>query len=482
MATAAGVQPNSDWPLSNPWPWLLAGVTALAGGFLWMRLAGADGTPVRGLLLCLGLLAVGVGLCLRWRSGDVSFLSRLSPSGRQRALLGLVLFFALLAVGVTVLLVGNALGTLALPWETSELVWLWLAVAPWSAAWVLWCVQGRAAGAVSARAEGAALLTLAAFGLFLACWALYDPQQPLDWDSGRLVLGVGALAAYVGGVIAAGSTRVRKILVSALILLHLGAIATAVTAAQPGPYLAAVVWSRFYGPYLEFMYLNNAYRFYSPEPAPSWQIWYRVEYHDGKGHVESHWIIMPDIDKEGKTNYALQLQFQRRLMHTEHLRTTPVSLRPRIEWGLSGIPNHPDPTVSKGQEPEVASKLALASFARYVTALPHPTKPNLKASAVKIYRVQHRMIQPTDLIQGRDPKDLTLYLPYYMGKYSADGTLLDPNDPYLYCLLPTVRENWNDPNSPILIYAFKHAGDVNDWVRQPKGGTPLRQPLGPPGK
>ena len=58
MATAEGVTPHSDWPLSNPWPWLLAGVAALAAGFLWMRLLGPDDLPVRGLLLLLVLLAV----------------------------------------------------------------------------------------------------------------------------------------------------------------------------------------------------------------------------------------------------------------------------------------------------------------------------------------------------------------------------------------------------------------------------------------
>src|SRR5262245_32256713 len=120
MATVEGVPAHSDWPMSNPWPWLTAGVAAIGGGFLWMRLVGPDGSPVRGLLLVLGLVAVGVGLSLRWRAGDVSFVAQLSPQGRQRAFLALAAVFALIAVGVTFLLLGTAMRTLTLPWQTVE--------------------------------------------------------------------------------------------------------------------------------------------------------------------------------------------------------------------------------------------------------------------------------------------------------------------------------------------------------------------------
>src|SRR5262249_32506196 len=34
-------------------------------------------------------------------------------------------------------------------------------------------------------------------------------------------------------------------------------------------------------PYLQFAYLTNAYRFYSPEPGPASLLWYYVEYSDG---------------------------------------------------------------------------------------------------------------------------------------------------------------------------------------------------------
>src|SRR6266545_3101057 len=70
----------------------------------------------------------------------------------------------------------------------------------------------------------------------------------------------------------------RWMLVGVLLVVHFGGILIAVTASPPGPWVAMQLWARFYHPYLEFMHLNNAYRFYSPEPFPSTQLWFRVEY------------------------------------------------------------------------------------------------------------------------------------------------------------------------------------------------------------
>ena len=57
--------------------------------------------------------------------------------------------------------------------------------------------------------------------------------------------------------------------VSVLILVHFTAITSAVLANPPGPWVAMQSQHLIFRPYLAFMYLNNAYRFYSPEPGPS---------------------------------------------------------------------------------------------------------------------------------------------------------------------------------------------------------------------
>ena len=84
---------------------------------------------------------------------------------------------------------------------------------------------------------------------------------------------------------------------------------------------------------------------------------------------------------------------------------------------------------------------------------------------MKIYRVVH-VIAPVGPfvnlgIEARDPE---FYRPYYMGQYDAKGNLVDTDDPFLYWLLPIVRDNIQDPNSAIRNYAMRHAGDPA-WFR-----------------
>jgi hypothetical protein len=129
------------------------------------------------------------------------------------------------------------------------------------------------------------------------------------------------------------------------------------------------------------------------------------------------------------------------------------------------IPLHPETTLNY-QKPTLDGLQLLSSYARHVLRQPHPEHPEAKPVAVKIYRVLHRIVRPESLAMGGDPRDWIYYLPYYVGKYDVDGRLMDPHDPFLFWLLPILRERDNDPQSPLLRHIFKHSGDP-DWVRQP---------------
>ena len=109
--------------------------------------------------------------------------------------------------------------------------------------------------------------------------------------------------------------------------------------------------------------------------------------------------------------------------------------------------------------------MLLASFARYLLRRPHPDHPDAKPVAVKIYRVQHQILPAAAMAVGADPRDWIYYFPYYVGKFDTEGKLLDPEDPFLYWLLPMVRENAIDPQSRLKCYVFLHAGDETQWIR-----------------
>jgi hypothetical protein len=308
------------------------------------------------LLLGLGLAGAGAALYLRFRGGIEGSAVPL-PRGAVLVLAGAN---GLLALGCAFLAVWSfrRLVDANLPWYTGGLVFGWLLAAAWLAA--LAAHFGRRAGErVGPRMEAAALLVLVALAAYLTRSAFsFGEARADEWDSMRLFFGVVTAATFAASAVVAAAPRLRRFLVSVLILFHFGGIATAVMATQPGPWLASYLWERVYQPYLEFMYLQNAYRFYSPEPDPATLLWFFVEYEDrdkaGRTHltaqsiasqglvspgaaspvvpqaavalgvasfdalvlrdkVHSRWLKVPDLGEDGGPRYSLSLRYQRRL-------------------------------------------------------------------------------------------------------------------------------------------------------------------------
>ena len=234
---------------------------------------------------------------------------------------------------------------------------------------------------------------------------------------------------------------IRRALVSLFIVLHFGGILTAVMTVPPTPWLANVLWTRFYRPYLEFMYLNNAYHFYAPEPGPATLAWFYIKYDDGS----ARWLEIPRRDA-----HAFALQYQRRLSQMESINQLlppsspdPEIGRRRVTAGrLDGIPLHPGFAESfQYREPTPYSKRMLQIYARHVArAMLPPSDPARKVTGVKIYRVVHRILDPLEMAQGANPADEPLYFPYYQGEFDARGQLKDPKDPYLYWLIPILKD------------------------------------------
>jgi hypothetical protein len=290
-------------------------------------------------------------------------------------------------------------------------------------------------------------------------------------------------------------------------VLHFCGIGSAALGAPPQPWLINQTWCQFYRPYLEFMYLNNAYRYYSPEPGPPSLLWFRVEYTEGN-LVHSRWLYLPDMDTEkGRHRYPLGLIYQRRLSLTQNTEPSlpPPSMMERAPDGaprmnkvyeqriqnapqdVSGpvplgrlgpvpsdrrliVPFHPEfRPESQYQAPSFYPKHLLSSYARHVLTLPHPKHPDAKVKSVKVYRVVHAIMPMLWYAQGRQPTDMTLYLPYYMGEFDVEGKLTAEakQDPFLYWMLPNLRDDVTNPEKSVIrSYYRRHAGD-RDWVLYP---------------
>jgi hypothetical protein len=299
--------------------------------------------------------------------------------------------------------------------------------------------------AIACQARSAVVLGLAALVAFTASHAL-DPE----WDTIYVLFRIATVVALAAGVIVLLPQTGRRAAVSLMVLFHFGGILTAVANVPPpggdAPWLVSQLWSRVYRPYLQFMYLTNAYHFYAPDPGPPCFLWFHVEYDDGS----ARWVKLPDREKDAKDPFALQ--FYRRLPITEStnqlLPPMPAPddvLRRRLTASArDGIPtpaeiNQVMPTVFQYRVPSDYSKRLLPAYARHAAQAFSHQDGRTQVSGVKVYRVVHIILAPADFAAGASVVDPTLYWPYFQGEFDRDGNLKDWQDPYLYWLIPIMK-------------------------------------------
>jgi hypothetical protein len=506
MASALGGSVSKeDWPLSNPWAWMASGLTATLVAFGAKFFSAV--TPVHLLLIGAGMILTGVALWIRLGTSGPAYLARLPRPRAALVLLALFVLYLLLALGITGALLLRLLGVEALAMKPGQLIILWFLVVPMSVQAVqnVW-LHLRSGEPPTDREEASTLLFLSGLASFFACQSLYNPDRPTDWDTIRLLFAVMAFVAVVAAPLMVLSSAARRAVVSAMLVVHFGGICTAILAVPPSPWLANQIWVRIYRPYLEFMYLNNAYHFYAPEPGPSHFLWFRLTYVDDKGADHGHWVKVPEFnDRTGRHPYAVALNYQRFLALTENTVATEAMpaisldginladyIRRRVlhtedgakEWekrskdpvvgkdigprpGPLLIPFHRYvPQTQQYQAPAAHVRRLLESFAAHVGEAgryPHPEHPEYRLKSIKIYRVIHAIAPPAAFMNGMNANDPEFYRPFFLGEFEPDGKLKQEQDPFLYWLLPVLRDNTQDLNSPIRDWARRHAGDRR-WI------------------
>jgi hypothetical protein len=295
-----------------------------------------------------------------------------------------------------------------------------------------------------------------------------------EWESGRVLFGALFLAALGGVVLVLLPVLARKLVLSLFVLFHFGGMVTAVTYVDPpggtGPWLSKQLWSKVYNPYLTFLYLTNAYHFYSPDPGPPALFWFAVCYDDGS----YTWVKLPE-----RANSPHGMHYQRMLALPEHsfsamprlpftraecaaYNITPsrnstwedILLRRELgstfkypliteEDGKTIERQLPIPTVLgvadnvQYREPQETSKRLIASVARRIfwTAPPAP-REGVKIRSVKVYRVVHQLLTPLELSQGKSPLEKSKHWPIFYGEFDEHGRLKDSLEPFLYWYLP----------------------------------------------
>jgi hypothetical protein len=396
-------------------------------------------------VLTLGLVSCSLAVLMEGRSGPVFALAGLLLSGN--ALAGFETWWAgpvATFLRVCLLLGGLAGGVAAVAWRLRTATW-----------------------ALPARVRSAVLLVLGGVVAVMASNAM-NP----GWDSLRLFLVVLLGVALAGALLVVLPTTLRKVVVSLLILVHFGGIATAVlTVAPPGrdpPWLPTVGWAYFYRYYLQFMYLNNAYHFYSPEPGPPTLLWFAVRY---EGEDKPEWIKIPERSK-----FRTREEYQRRLSVTENANVNMLGpgVPPEVfedmlhRRALAGNAlDMPKPSPEEYREPTIYSKKLMESYARHVARHYHSEKnPSVPVVSIKIYRVTHKILEPYQMGAGFAPDHPTTYLPFFMGEFDRDGHLKHPDDPFLYWYVPIIplRKDGSGPPPDLALHPEEYAG-VRDYTQ-----------------
>jgi hypothetical protein len=309
---------------------------------------------------------------------------------------------------------------------------------------------------------------------------------PATWDSYQLVLGVAAAVAVGGMLLLLVPPLWRLGVLSLYLLFHFGGIFLATTSPHthnyPAPMVTIQLYTRIYHPYLQFIYMRNAYHFYSPEPGPASVLAFLLRTDTGQrvqavdphtGHpyerrvYEQRWIVMPRRPDDIRD--PLGLSYYRRLSLTEQLaRGSPGVIVPEIFEKsevqarrlsrLSLIPLHPtEPIGLQYRLPNSdVIRYLLPSYASHVILHHTPDAQTAARTTVKIYRLEHRTLR-VEIFASRQadgsypsPFHPTTYLPFFMGEYDVHGELVHPQDELLNWLVPVLpREpRPNDPDDP----------------------------------
>jgi hypothetical protein len=316
---------------------------------------------------------------------------------------------------------------------------------------------------------------------------------PEEWDSYRFFASVVFIVGLFGAFITVLPKSVRYVVGTLCILFHFSSILVATTWPPTAPWLVNQLGTRYYSIYMKFMYLGNAYHFYSPDPGPASHIYFLVKYKHlneidpgSKKNVETYeWVSMPT--RPDQVRDPLALTYQRRLALSEQCApATPEALAPltfekddvygrrnMVSTGLfsSGYPTIPfapddvEPKIYQYRVPMPnITGYVLPSYVRHVAAFSQTAEKEVVN--IKVYRFEHRIMPPARLAFGLNPFHPTTYRCYFLGDFTTDGKLVDPKDPMLYWLIPIL----NKPNAKVgepdyEDYVEKHANVNINWRR-----------------
>jgi hypothetical protein len=221
--------------------------------------------------------------------------------------------------------------------------------------------------------------------------------------------------SWLNSVIAKPSRPV-KLLVSLVVFLHLSAILIHVISGG-GPLPMKQLGSHL-RPYLKTMWLDNAYRFYAPDPGNTEVFWYKLQYEDGT----TRWTQVPR-----REDFYLRMPFQRHMSlallvsQCQELKVISASENPAsvASFLVNNVPTYKTMLTVMGE-------IYMRSYARHLGRI-HARHPEsgVPLASMESFFVSYVIRTPEEMRQNvamYDPRKLTIH---YICTFSPDGVMSD---------------------------------------------------------
>ena len=220
----------------------------------------------------------------------------------------------------------------------------------------------------------------------------------------------------------------------------------ATTSPPVSPWLTDQLFRRVFNPYLQFVYLRNAYHFYSPEPGPASVIAYFLKTETGtdpltgKKRYKTQWVVLPtrptDIRDPMGLGYYRILALNEQLARGSHSLAAPSDQFEKTEMWYrrynksAVIPYHPveAQVLQYKLPPPDVMRYLLPSYSQHVILENTPDKETAAKTTVKIYRMEHRNLPGSQMAEGQNPYHPGTYRPFFLGEFDVLGRLVNPQD------------------------------------------------------
>jgi len=205
-----------------------------------------------------------------------------------------------------------------------------------------------------------------------------------------------------------------KLIISLIILFHLSAILSHVLSGG-GPFVMRQL-SGWYRPYLKTMWLDNAYRFYAPDPGTTEVLWYKLQYEDGS----TRWTQVPR-----REDFYLRMPFQRTmsiaLLGSMMVEKEPVNPKEDSASVANVLVNN---QVAMKSVLTPTGEIFFRSYARHIghKERVHPSTGSPLVS-MDCFLVHYTIRNPLQMRMNYDMYDPRMLDIQFIATFSADGVL-----------------------------------------------------------